>query len=106
MSNRVKLVLAVAALAVIALPHLALAGVAAGGAMPYSPFLTQFNTSVTGEIAGIICVIAIVAGVATYIFASAFDGVLLAIVRVVIGISIVGSATTFLATSGVTGAIV
>jgi type IV secretory pathway VirB2 component (pilin) len=94
------------ALAVIALPHLALAGGAAGGTMPYSSFLTTFRGSITGEVAGIICMIAIVSGVATYIFASAFDGILLAIVRVVIGIAIVGGAAAFLTTAGVAGAIV
>lgn len=105
MARRITIAVALA-VAVIALPHLALAGTATGGAMPYSTFLTTFRTSVTGEIAGIICLIAIVAGVATYIFASAFDGILLAIVRVVIGIAIIGSAATLLTTVGVAGAIV
>jgi type IV secretion system protein VirB2 len=105
MSTRALFLLTLAIAAVVSF-HPALAGAAVGGGMPYSTFLTTFRTSVTGEVAGIICMIAIVAGVATYIFASAFDGVLLAIVRVVIGIAIVGGATTFITTAGVTGAIV
>jgi type IV secretory pathway VirB2 component (pilin) len=105
MSSRTKL-LALAALAAAALPKLAHAAAAAGGGMPYSTFLGTFKTSITGEIAAIICVVAIVAGVATYIFASAFDGILLTIVRVAIGCAIIGSAVTMLTTMGVTGAIV
>jgi len=104
--NRKRL-LGLLTIAALTMPRLALAAAAGGGgAMPYSPFLTTFKTSVTGEIAAIICVIAIVAGVATYIFASAFDGIMLAIVRVAIGTAIIGSAVTMLATMGVTGAIV
>jgi type IV secretion system protein TrbC len=106
MSNRTKLVMALALLATMALPDLAFAAQAGGGGMPYSGFLTTFKTSITGEIAAIICVVAIVAGVATYIFASAFDGILLTIVRVAIGCAIIGSAVTMLTTMGVTGAIV
>jgi type IV secretory pathway VirB2 component (pilin) len=106
LSNRTKIVLAVAALAIVALPHFAFAAAVAGGGMPYSNFLGTFKTSITGEIAAIICVVAIVAGVATYIFASAFDGILLTIVRVAIGTAIIGSAVTMLTTMGVTGAIV
>lgn len=83
-----------------------MAAQAAGGAMPYSPFLTQFRTSITGEIAGIICIVAIVAGVAMYIFASQMEGILLTIVRVAIGTCIIGGAVAFLGTMGVTGAIV
>lgn len=106
MSIRTALWYAAVALVLVALPHLAEAATAGGGGMPYSSFLSTFKTSVTGEIAAIICVVAVVAGVATYIFASAFDGILLTIVRVAIGVAIVGSATTVLATMGVTGAII
>jgi type IV secretory pathway VirB2 component (pilin) len=106
MSNRTKIVLALAALSAFAMPDLAHAATAAAGTMPYSTFMGTFKTSITGEIAAIICVIAIVAGVATYIFASAFDGILLAIVRVAIGATIIGSAATMLTTMGVAGAIV
>jgi type IV secretion system protein VirB2 len=105
MSSRTKL-LALAASAAATVPNLAYAAAAAGGGMPYSGFLGTFKTSITGEIAAIICVVAIVAGVATYIFASAFDGILLTIVRVAIGCAIIGSAVTMLTTMGVTGAIV
>ena len=105
MSSRTKL-LALAASASAVVPNLAYAAAAAGGGMPYSGFLGTFKTSITGEIAAIICVVAIVAGVATYIFASAFDGILLTIVRVAIGCAIIGSAVTMLTTMGVTGAIV
>jgi type IV secretory pathway VirB2 component (pilin) len=105
MSSRTKL-LAMTASAAAVVPNLAYAAAAAGGGMPYSGFLGTFKTSITGEIAAIICVVAIVAGVATYIFASAFDGILLTIVRVAIGCAIIGSAVTMLTTMGVTGAIV
>nr|WP_294544733.1 TrbC/VirB2 family protein [uncultured Rhodopila sp.] len=103
MASRAKL-LALAASAAAVVPDLAYA--AAEGGMSYSGFLGTFKTSITGEIAAIICVVAIVAGVATYIFASAFDGILLTIVRVAIGCAIIGSAVTMLTTMGVTGAIV
>jgi type IV secretion system protein VirB2 len=106
MPRRSTITLALTALAVLSMPHIAHAALAAGGGMPYSSFLTTFKTSITGEIAGIICVIAVVAAVAVYIFASAFDGILLTITRVAIGCAIIGSAATVLTTMGVTGAIV
>ncbi|MGD0107252.1 MAG: TrbC/VirB2 family protein [Rhodopila sp.] len=106
LSPRVLGGLMVFALAAVSLPDLAHAASAAGGGMPYSSFLGTFKTSITGEIAAIICVIAIIAGVATYIFASAFDGILLTIARIAIGATIIGSAVTTLTTMGVSGAIV
>lgn len=108
MLNRKRSLLLATSLALLffAMQHAAWAAAAAGGGMPYSSFLGTFKTSITGEIAAIVCVVAIVAGVATYIFASAFDGILLAIVRVAIGATIIGSAVTMLSTMGVTGAVV
>ena len=85
--------------------ELGYAAAAAGGGMPYSGFLGTFKTDHRGN-AAIICVVAIVAGVAAYIFACAFDGILLTIIRVAIGCAIIGSAVTMLTTMGVTGAIV
>jgi type IV secretion system protein VirB2 len=87
------------------LPASALAGTAGGG-MPYSSGLTTFRTSVTGEVAGIIALIGVVAGVAAYLYQGVLDPLLMKIVQVVIAICIIGGAATFLTTMGVTGAVV
>jgi type IV secretory pathway VirB2 component (pilin) len=93
-------------LAFMLAPHLAMAAAAAGGGMPYSGGLTTFRTSVTGEIAGILIVIAIVGGVGLWIFGGQLDGLMQTIVRVVIGGCIVGGVTAFMAAVGMTGAII
>ncbi|HKD77156.1 MAG TPA: TrbC/VirB2 family protein [Ktedonobacterales bacterium] len=79
---------------------------AGGGGMPYSNGLNTFKTSVTGEVAGIIAVIGVVAGVAAYLYQGVLDPLLMKIVQVVIAVCIIGGVTTFLTTMGVTGAVV
>lgn len=100
--------LASGAAAVIAtvLPGAALAATAAGGGMPYSTGLGTFKTSVTGEIAGILIVIAVVGGVALWIGGGQLDGMLHHIAKVIIGACIVGGVVAFLAAIGVSGAII
>jgi type IV secretion system protein TrbC len=88
------------------LPDLALAATAGGGGMPYSTGLNTFRTSVTGEIAGIICLIGVIGAVIAYLLQGMLDGLMMSIVRVIIGACIIGGAATFLTTIGVTGAIV
>lgn len=95
-----------AIMALLLLPDLALAAAAGGGGMPYSGGLTTFRTSVTGEIAGIICLIGVIGAVAAYLLQGMLDGLMMSIVRVVIGACIIGGAAAFLTTVGVTGAIV
>ena len=87
-------------------PTLAHAAVAGGGGMPYSNGLNTFKTSITGEIAAIIAVIGVVAGVAAYLYQGVLDPLLMKIVQVVIAVCIIGGVTTFLTTMGVTGAVV
>jgi len=99
-------VASVLALGLMLLPELAMAATAAGGGMPYSTGLSTFRTSVTGEIAGIICLIGVIGAVAAYLLQGMLDGLMMSIVRVVIGACIIGGAATFLTTIGVTGAIV
>jgi hypothetical protein len=107
MKRNTRILLTVAALgAVMLAPSLAHAATAAGGGMPYSAGIGVFKSSVIGEVAGIICLIAVVAGVATYLFQGVMDHLMLGIVRVIIGAGIIGSATTALVAFGVTGAIV
>lgn len=106
MEKRIFWTIVIAAIAVLVVPDFAFAANAGGGGMPYSGYMNTFKTSVTGEIAALVCVIAIIAGVATYIFASHFDGILLTIMRVIIGVAIVGSATTFAAAAGAQGALI
>ena len=79
---------------------------AGGGGMPYSAGLNTFKTSVTGEVAGIIAVIGVVAGVAAYLYQGVLDPLLMKIVQVVIAVCIIGGVTTFLTTMGVAGAVV
>jgi type IV secretory pathway VirB2 component (pilin) len=88
-------------------PRLALAAAAAGGGgMPYSTGLNTFKTSVTGEIAGILIVIAIVAGVGLWIAGGQLDGLMHTIAKVIIGGCIVGSVIAFAAAVGMGGAII
>ena len=96
-----------AALVVTLLPDLAhAAATAGGGGMPYSQGLNTFKTSVTGEVAGIICLVGVVAGVAAYLYQGVLDPLMMKIVQVVIAVCIVGGAATFLTSMGVTGAVV
>jgi type IV secretory pathway VirB2 component (pilin) len=74
--------------------------------MPYSQGLNTFKTSVTGEVAGIICLVGVVAGVAAYLYQGVLDPLMMKIVQVVIAVCIVGGAATFLTSMGVTGAVV
>jgi type IV secretory pathway VirB2 component (pilin) len=103
-----NLVIAAALVTAAALvcPHLACAADAGGGGMPYSTGLATFKTSVTGEVAGIICLIAVIAGVAAYLLQGVMDHMMMTIVRVIIGVCIIGGAATFLTTMGVAGAII
>jgi type IV secretory pathway VirB2 component (pilin) len=98
----------VATFAVSALaPRIALAAAsAAGGGMPYSTGLNTFKTSVTGEIAGILIVIAIVCGVGLWIAGGQLDGLMHTIAKVVIGGCIVGGVVAFAAAVGMGGAII
>ena len=98
--------LAAACWALALAPDPVFAGGAGGGGMPYSAGLSTFKTSVTGEVAGIIAVIGVVAGVAAYLYQGVLDPLLMKIVQVVIAICIIGGVTTFLTTMGVTGAVV
>lgn len=84
--------------------HAAVAG--GGGGMPYSTGLNTFKTSVTGEVAGIICLIGVIAGCAAYLYQGVLDPLLMKIVQVVIAICIIGGAATFITSMGVTGAVV
>src|ERR1700722_4314627 len=96
-----------AALVVTLLPDLAhAAATAGGGGMPYSQGLNTFKTSVTGEVAGIICLVGVVGGLAAYLFKAVLDPLMMKIVQVVIAVCIVGGAATFLTSMGVTGAVV
>jgi type IV secretory pathway VirB2 component (pilin) len=106
MKVRKMLIVAAVLAAAIASPGLAHAAAAGGGGMPYSEGLGTIRTSVTGEIAGIICLIAIIGGVAAYLMRSVMDELLQKIVHVTIGVAIIGGAATFLATMGVAGAII
>lgn len=104
MSKRKLIALAYAA---TLLPQLALAATSAGGGgMPYSTGLNTFKTSVTGEIAGILIVIAIVAGVGLWIAGGQLDGLMHTIAKVVIGGCIVGGVVAFAAAVGMGGAII
>ena len=88
-------------------PRLAFAAAAAaGGGMPYSTGLNTFKTSVTGEIAGILIVIAIVCGVGLWIAGGQLDGLMHTIAKVVIGGCIVGGVVAFAAAVGMGGAII
>lgn len=99
-------VMALLAISLLFLPEVAMAAAAAGGGMPYSTGLTTFRTSVTGEIAGIICLIGVIGAVAAYLFQGMLDGLMMSVVRIVIGTCIIGGAATFLTAIGVTGAII
>jgi type IV secretion system protein TrbC len=101
-----RIAVAAAITGLVFLPELALAATTGGGGMPYSTGLTTFRTSVTGEVAGIICLIGVIGAVAAYLLQGMLDGLMMSIVRVVIGACIIGGAATFLTTIGVTGAIV
>jgi type IV secretory pathway VirB2 component (pilin) len=85
--------------------HTAHAATTGGGAMPYSPGLTTFSTSLRGEIAGILIVIGVIGGVGLWIAGGQLEGMLQTIARVIIGACIVGGVVTFLTTIGVTGAV-
>ncbi len=101
-----KLVAVACAVAAV-VPRIALAATAAGGGgMPYSQGLGTFKTSVTGEIAGILIVIAIVAGVGLWIAGGQLDGLMHTIAKVVIGGCIVGGVVAFAAAVGMGGAII
>jgi type IV secretory pathway VirB2 component (pilin) len=105
MSKRKTTLLLSAALSIA--PHLARAVTAGGGGgMPYSAGLNTFKTSVTGEIAGILIVIAIVAGVGLWIAGGQLDGLMHTIAKVVIGGCIVGGVVAFAAAVGMGGAII
>jgi type IV secretory pathway VirB2 component (pilin) len=101
-----QIVAAIAVAALMLAPDLAFAAAAGGGGMPYSAGLNTFKTSVTGEVAAIICLIGVVAGVAAYLYQGVLDHLMLKIVQVVIAVAIIGGAATFLTTMGVTGAVV
>lgn len=88
------------------LPAPVFAAAAGGSGMPYSSGLSTFKTSVTGEVAGIIALIGVVAGVAAYLYQGVLDPLLMKIVQVVIAVCIIGGAVTFLTTMGVSGAVV
>ncbi|TLU71174.1 TrbC/VirB2 family protein [Lichenicoccus roseus] len=79
---------------------------AGGGGMPYSAGLNTFATSVQGEVAFIIILIAIVAGVGAFIFMGGLEVLLTTIGKTIIGIGIVGAVVAFATLAGVTGAIV
>lgn len=105
MSKRKLVSVALAVAAVI--PRLAFAAAsAAGGGMPYSTGLNTFKTSVTGEIAGILIVIAVVCGVGLWIAGGQLDGLMHTIAKVVIGGCIVGGVVAFAAAVGMGGAII
>ncbi len=105
MSKRKLVALAFAASAMV--PRIAFAAAAAaGGGMPYSTGLNTFKTSVTGEIAGILIVIAVVCGVGLWIAGGQLDGLMHTIAKVVIGGCIVGGVVAFAAAVGMGGAIV
>jgi type IV secretory pathway VirB2 component (pilin) len=105
MSKRKLVAFAFVATALV--PHIAFAAAAAGGGgMPYSTGLNTFKTSVTGEIAGILIVIAIVAGVGLWIAGGQLDGLMHTIAKVVIGGCIVGGVVAFAAAVGMGGAII
>ena len=59
-----------------------------------------------GEVAGIFCLVGVVAGVAAYLYQGVLDPLMMKIVQVVIAVCIVGGAATFLTSMGVTGAVV
>lgn len=89
------------------MPRLALAAAAAGGGgMPYSAGMNTFKTSVTGEIAGILIVIAIVCGVGLWIAGGQLDGLMHTIAKVIIGGCIVGGVVAFAAAVGMGGAVI
>jgi type IV secretory pathway VirB2 component (pilin) len=78
-----------AALVVAMVPDLAhAAATAGGGGMPYSQGLNTFKSSVTGEVAGIICLVGVVAGVAAYLYQGVLDPLMMKIVQVVIAVCI------------------
>jgi type IV secretory pathway VirB2 component (pilin) len=101
-----KLVVLASTVATLAPQAAFAAAAAAGGGMPYSTGLNTFKTSVTGEIAGILIVIAIVAGVGLWIAGGQLDGLMHTIAKVVIGGCIVGGVVAFATAVGMGGAII
>lgn len=88
-------------------PKLASAAAASGGGgMPYSQGMNTLKTSVTGEVAGILIVIAVVAGVGLWISGGQLDGLLHTLAKVIIGGCIVGGVVAFAAAVGMGGAII
>lgn len=91
----------------VLVPRLAMAAATAGGGvMPYSTGLSTFRTSVTGEVAGILIVVAIVCGVGLWIAGGQLDGLMHTIAKVVIGGCIVGGVVAFMSAVGMAGAII
>lgn len=78
---------------------------AGGGSMPYSTWLTTFKASVTGEIAQIISLVVVVGGVAGWILAGQFEGLLQVLLRCGIGIAIIVGAGAFITSIGSAGAV-
>jgi type IV secretory pathway VirB2 component (pilin) len=99
-------IVAAAALAVLLVPDLAHAANAGGGGMPYSTGFNTYRTSVTTEVAAIICVICVVGGVATYLLQSHFEALMQKIAQTIMGICIIGGAVAFMTAVGVTGAVI
>lgn len=97
---------ALAAVAVLMVPDVAAAANAAGGGMPYSPGLTRFRTSLSGEVAMILIVIGLVGGGCMWIWGGEMSGMLAYIAKAIIVICIVGGVTGFMTSMGVTGALI
>ena len=87
-------------------PAVANAAVGGGGGMPYSAGLNTFNTSVRGEVAGILIVVGIVGGIGLWIAGGQLEGMLNTIAKCIIGACIIGGVIAFLGAIGVAGALV
>ena len=98
--------IAIAALsALVLLPGAAEAAAGGGGSMPYSTWLQTFKASVSGEIAQVISLVVVVGGVAGWILAGQFEGLLQVLMRCGLGIAIIVGATAFITSIGSAGAV-
>lgn len=94
------LLLLMALLLLVALPHDVWASAGAGGGLPYEDGLAKLRDSVTGPIAFTVSIIGIIAAGTTLIFGQEISGFLRTVLYLILVISIVVGANNFLATMG------
>jgi type IV secretion system protein VirB2 len=88
------------------IPDVAAAAAAAGGGMPYSSGLQKLRQSITGEVAGIMIIIGVVAGGVVWMAGGELNGLLSFMARAVMVIGLVGGIAAFLTMAGVSGALI